>query len=243
MVHEPRSFYAQLPGAFVYPLRRNGLILLILGSVLFAILGFLSGFGGPGRGGIFSLLVTVFSTGYLFAYMQRMIAHTAQGDDELPDFPDVTEWWADILYPFFLFLGCFLVSFAPAILAGIATAGSDYAALAVLTMVALGALYLPMALLAVAVSDNFIALSPHIVLPSIFRVFVPYLVTLVFLAFLVGIGFALDTAEDLVPISQVLLKIGATFMAAFVSLYLLSVKMRVLGLLFRSYRARLGWLG
>ena len=29
----------------------------------------------------------------------------------------------------------------------------------------------------------------------------------------------------------------------FVSLYLLTVNMRVLGLLFRGYRDRLGWLG
>lgn len=29
----------------------------------------------------------------------------------------------------------------------------------------------------------------------------------------------------------------------FISLYLLVVEMRVLGLLFRSYRQRLGWLG
>jgi hypothetical protein len=36
-----------------------------------------------------------------------------------------------------------------------------------------GGVYFPMALLTVAVSDNFLALSPHIVVPSMLRVFLP----------------------------------------------------------------------
>jgi hypothetical protein len=236
------NFYRQIPGTFVYPFKRNGIILLVIGTIVFTVLDFFSGFGLPGRGGIFSLLVTVFSTGYLFAYMQKIIAHTAQGDDEMPDFPDFTDWWSDIILPFLLFAGTIAVSLAPLIVVGFLMVKSETAALAFFPALALGALYLPMALLAVAVTDNFLALSPHVVVPSIVRVFVPYLVTFLLLALLVTVRMAGGTAAGMIPLQQVALKLGAILAMGFTSLYLLTVEMRLLGLLFRRYRARLGWL-
>lgn len=238
---EEPSFYRQIPGTLVYPFKRNGIILLVIGTIVFTVLDFFSGFTLPGRGGIFSLLVAVFSTGYLFAYMQKIIAHTAQGDDEMPDFPDFTDWWSDIILPFLLFAGTIAVSLAPVIVVGFLMIKSEAAALALIPALALGAFYLPMALLAVAATDNFLALSPHVVLPSIVRVFIPYLVTFLLLGALVAVRMAGGTAAAMIPFQQVALKLGATIVMGFVSLYLLTVEMRLLGLLFRSYRARLGW--
>ena len=100
-----------------------------------------------------------------------------------------------------------------------------------------------MALLAVAVSDSFLALSPHIVLPSIARVFGPYIVAFLVLAVLTGIRVAGGVAAALIPEEQVPLQLTATVAMGFVSLYVLTVEMRILGLLFRSYRDKLGWLG
>ena len=50
----------------------------------------------------------------------------------------------------------------------------------------------------------------------------------------VGAGFGLELV-DIPVLPNVVL--------GFVSLYVLMVEMRVLGLMFRSYRERLGWLG
>lgn len=236
--HEQRSFYRRLPGAFAYPFNKSGIIMLVLGAILFLVLDFLSGFRAGIRGSLFSTLITVISTGYMFAYMQKIIAHSAQGEDELPDFPDVTEWWSDIILPFLLFTGTAVVSFAPAIAAAVVLRESEMLLPAVIAALIFGAIYFPMALLAVAVSDNFLALSPHIVVPSMFRVFVPYLVICVMLGVLVGIRFGLAIAMSFVPIPLL-----PAVVMGFISLYLLTVEMRVLGLLFNSYRARLGWLG
>ena len=239
---EEPGFYRQIPGTLIYPFKRNGIILLVIGTVVFTVLDFFSGFRLPVRGGIFSTLVAVFSTGYLFAYMQKIIAHTAQGDDEMPDFPDFTDWWSDIILPFLLFAGTIAVSLAPVIVVGFLMIESEAAALAFFPALALGAFYLPMSLLAVAATDNFLALSPHVVLPSIVRVFVPYLVTFLLLAVLVAIRMAGGAAAAMIPLQQVALKLGAILVMGFVSLYVLTVEMRLLGLLFRNYRARLGWL-
>ena len=239
---EAPSFYRQIPGAFIYPLKRNGVILLVIGTVVFTILDFLSGFKMPGRGGVFSLLMTVISTGYLFAYMQKIIAHTAQGEDELPEFPDFTDWWSDIILPFLLFTGTIAVSLVPVFIAGFWALENKAVVPLILPAAALGAFYLPMALLAVAVTDNFLALSPHVVLPSILRVFLPYLLTFLLLGLLAGLRIEGGRVSDLVPLQQFALKLCVIVAMGFISLYLLTVEMRLLGLLFRSYRERLGWL-
>jgi hypothetical protein len=150
----------------------------------------------------------------------------------------VTEFWSDILLPFLLFAGTAVVSFAPAIVAHVILRGTEMLLPFLIVALVFGAIYFPMALLAVAVSDNFLALSPHIVVPSMFRVFVPYLVVCSMLGVLVGIRFGLEVALDFVPIPLL-----PSIILGFVSLYLLTVEMRVLGLLFNSYRTRLGWLG
>lgn len=231
-VDDGPGFYALLPGAFAYPFKKNGLILLIVGGVFFLVLEFFARF---------SWVISIITTGYLFAYMQKIIAHSAQGEDEMPDFPEFGEWWSDILLPFLLFVGTFVVSFAPAIALFFLLKGEfgvDGAGLVFIAALAFGAVYFPMALLAVAVSDNFLALSPHIVVPSMFRVFLPYAVACVILAVLVAFKFGSQFLVAFLPVPVV-----PSILMGFVSLYALVVEMRVLGLLFRSYRARLGWLG
>jgi hypothetical protein len=230
--YEQPSFYRLLPGAFGYPFKSKGIILLVIGAIVFLVLEFLSSW---------SWIISIITTGYLFAYMQKIISHTAQGEDELPDFPEFGEWWSDIILPFLLFAGTFVVSFAPAIaiffLLKDDVEGSVMGLALIGTIIA-GAVYFPMALLAVAVSDSFVALSPHIVVPSMFRVFLPYAVTLLVLGVLVGVRFGAQLGMVFVDIPFL-----PGVILGFISLYLLVVEMRVLGLLFRSYRQRLGWLG
>jgi hypothetical protein len=230
--YDEPSFYRQLLPAFAYPFYKGGPLLLALGAVFFLILAV-----GERLVFILRFAIRVFTLGYLFAYMQRIISSTALGEDEVPDFPDVTEIWSDIVVPFLLFTGVTLVSFAPALAVIILL--HDHA----LFEASLGAAlvvcgcYYPMALLAVAVTDNFIAVSPHVVIPSIMRLLLPYLVGCLVLAILVGLRFGMAAALSYVPIP-----ILPTVIDGFVSLYLLIVEMRILGLLFRCYRDRLGWI-
>jgi hypothetical protein len=232
VMYEEPSFYRQLPGAFGYPFKSKGVIMLVLGGIVFLALEFLASW---------SWLIAIISTGYLFSYMQRIVAFTAQGEDEMPDFPEFGEWWSDIILPYLLFMATWLASFAVAIgVFFLFRDGNDDSTIgpAVIAAIVLGAVYFPMALLAVSVSDSFVALSPHIVVPSIFRVFVPYLVTLVFVGLIAGLQIATTIGLD-----EVKMPVLPAVVGGFVSLYLTSVMMRGLGLLFRCHRERLGWLG
>jgi hypothetical protein len=230
--YEEPGFYSRLPGAFAYPLNKSGLLLLALGTVFFLILALALRLAF-----IFRLPIQVFTLGYLFAYMQRIISSSALGEDEVPDFPDVTEIWSDIILPFLLFTGTSLVSFAPVLAVAVLLHEHDLFWPILIAVLAACGFYFPMALLAVGVTDRFLALSPHIVVPSILRVLAPYLVACLVLATLAGLRFGMAWGLDFVPIPIV-----PSIIDGFVSLYFLIVEMRILGLLFRSYRHRLGWL-
>ena len=232
VIYEEPSFYRSLPRTFLYPFNKRGMLLLAMGAVFFLIMEVVVRFAF-----IFKITIFIFTYGYLFAFMQRIVSASAQGEDDVPDFPDVTEFWSDLFHPFLLFTGTFVVSFVPAIAVAIFMRESEMILLAVITTIALGTFYFPMALLAVAVTDNFLALSPHVVVPSIFRVFVPYLAATMVLGALVAVRFGIGWALDFVPIPFL-----PSIVVGFASLYALVVEMRILGLLFRSYRERLGWL-
>jgi hypothetical protein len=232
------GFYEQIPSAFVYPFRGNGIWMLGIGTVVFSGMEVLSNLTRT----ILGFMVSVGITGYLFAYMQRIISHSAQGDEEMPDFPDFSDWWSDIVRPFLIFMAAILMSSVPTLIAAYYIGKDESFMPLIYPALALTALYFPMALLAVGITDSFVAVSPHVVVPSIVRVFVPYLLTFLLLAFLFGIRIAGGMGIEEIPSEWLPLRIVVTFVMGFVSLYLMAVEMRLLGLLFRSYRPQLGWV-
>lgn len=240
-LRDESSFYRQIPGAFAYPFNRRGMFLLALGTGFFLILAVAAKGALFFRLSIIGLLlqifIAVFTYGYLFAYLQRIISASAHGEDGLPDFPDVTEFWSDIILPFLFFAGTFVVTFAPPIAVAISMRGSEMFWPALVSTAVLCGLYFPMALLAVAVTDNFLALSPHVVFPSIVRVLVPYLVAWLVLALLLTIRVGAEVGMGFIPVPFL-----SAVVLGFASLYLLVVEMRILGLLFRAYRPQLGWV-
>src|SRR5205085_9025944 len=119
-LYEEPSFYRSLPSVFAYPFTKRGTFLLAMGAVFFMIMEMAGRFAL-----FFKATIFIFTYGYLFAFMQRIVSASAQGEDDVPDFPDVTEFWSDVVLPFLLFTGTFVGSFAPAIAAGIWLRESD----------------------------------------------------------------------------------------------------------------------
>lgn len=150
-------------------------MLLIGGTVLFSLAdaaGYVVRFAFV-IGLVAGLILTVFSVGYLFAYMQRILAASALGEDSMPEWPELTEWASDIIRPFLMFIAIVVVSFGPPFLLApvvMPFTGPSMNLPLFLSLAALGLLYFPMALVAVAVSDNIVAVSPHVVLPAIVKI-------------------------------------------------------------------------
>lgn len=219
------SFSELLAGAFVYPFKRDGLILVIAGTLFFALVGIFASF---------SFIIAIFAGGYFCAYLQKIIQSSAQGDDGMPAWPDVSSFGEEVLQPFLQFLGTFLLCLAPGIL-GIRFGPPDFKGY-FYALYLLGGLYLPMALLTVAMHDTIAALDPRIVLSSILRVPLGYAGVCVTLAAIVGVDLGMGWLANSIG-----MPIATSLLTGFVSLYLQVVAMRVLGLFYYCQKDRLKW--
>jgi hypothetical protein len=237
---QEKSFFRELPRAFVYPFRGTGVLVLAFATILFAALDFLGA-------GIIGILVKAMAIGYLYSYMQTILHSTAADDQEMPGMPAMD----DLFSGCFRLIGTVLIAFGPAmVLAYLAIAQEQpMAGIALIPALVFGALYLPMAFLAVAMKDNVMAANPLIVIPSICRVPLEYLVTAVLACGIFAARYAGDALTSAMAgesmmgtsVTMMLLLFGLRAVWAFFGVYLLTVTMRILGLLYLTKRERLGW--
>ena len=227
------TFGSLLPTAFKYPLQQNGPIILLCGTILFTLLdlarfvllkaGMMIGFP--------LLLTIVMSFGFLFAYMQNIIIATTNGDDNPPGWPEISGFWDDVGLPALRWIAIWAVCTAP----GIATMILVSLPVGIVVLL-LGLFCVPMCFLTVCVSDSLGGLNPLIIFSSIIKVPGPYLIAC--LVFLVVSG--LETiCEKMMALSP--LFIVSALVAKFVSLYGLTVEMRILGLLYLMNKEKLSW--
>lgn len=230
-----------LANAMRYPIQRHGWVLLLGGSLLLFLIDIVAAgvsMGTPATAA-FALLFGVMALGYLFAFMQRIITTTAMGEQQMPGWPDFTEVWQDLIQPFRLLWGVFGACFGPALVCWyFAYNGSDFAARLQLPLVIGGFLYLPMALLGVAMSDDLASLNPLFVVASICKVPVQYLIACLLLGIIIGLKWAVEVAmAKVIPIFALRYLISAVLL-----LYFLIVEMRILGLMYFWNRRKLGWM-
>jgi hypothetical protein len=219
------SFPTLLAGAFAYPFKRDGIVLIIGGTLFLAITSLLSSF---------FFLIALFASGYLCAYLQKIIQSSALGDESMPSWPDLSGLGPEVVQPALQYLGTFVFCLGPGIL-WFMLAPSEYKLCGYL-LLALGGLYLPMALLAVAMFDSLAAVNPMLVIPSIFRVPAAYAGVCVGMAAVMGVGHIVDVLADLIRI-PILSSIGFGLLG----LYFQVVAMRILGLFYYTQQERLRW--
>jgi hypothetical protein len=235
------SFYSRIPGSFGYPFKGSGAFVLVVCSIVSFGLGFL------GKG-LISIFATTAYYGYMFAFMQNIIHSTASADEELPGWPSID----DLGGCFLRFLGAALISFAVPIGLTIMAIFSDESTIGSTLLIPgwiFGALYFPMALLAVAMKDTPIAANPLIVVPAIFKAPLEYLVTVVLMAVILGLY---NSGDDVIGaifprgltthrMDRLFGYLACKAIWFFFQLYLLAVNMRILGLLYLTKKRKLAW--
>jgi len=253
-INAPKGFFSSVPGAFVYPFRGSGVFIMLVGMLIFVgiRLGTLMMAGGGVRGIGMGFIMSVLLGGYLFTFLQNIIHSTAAGDSEVPDLPGIN-FLEDVLLPFFRLLGLIVVSFAPAVALLIFTlaTASPMAAIGIMPAVLLGCVYFPMAFLAVATLDSVGAVNPLVVIPSILKVPLEYIVTVVILASVLiftkvgDIVLALAFPKGMLTqsVGELIAMFAVKFVWGFIGLYLLTVNTRILGLLYLTNKDKLNWLG
>jgi len=239
---EEKGFFGQLPGTLVYPFKGTGVLVLIFATILIAGLDALA---GPGFG--LNFLLKIVAVGYLFNFLQTIIHATAAGENELPGLPDF-----DGLFSGFLNLaGTVIISFGVPIGLGLWAIFGEQGGLGpfIIGTTMLGCLYFPMAFLATAMKDSALAANPLVVIPTILKVPLEYLVAAVLMAGAFGmreLGDLVMTGMKMVgystrDMSVVFMSFGLRAVWSFFSVYLLAVVMRVLGLLYVTKKHKFGW--
>jgi hypothetical protein len=236
------DFFKAIPRAFKYPFVGDGLILLIGGTLFF---GFLDAANYIARNAfqygmramtLRAVIITfILGTGYLFSFLKKVIYSTADGDQQMPDWPELSEWQADIVSPMFQFVVVSTVSFGPAIALALWLQGDSPWAVWLLAL--LGCFYFPMGMLGVAMFDNLAALNPLFIVGSALKIPKEYAVTALVFAGIIGIRWLSET----VLYWLIKVPLVPTLFADLLGLCLLIIEARILGLLYLSQKAHLGW--
>lgn len=91
-----------------YSFRGNGKYVLFFGAIISVLTDIVSF-----AGGLISLIAAVLLSGYICAVFFDIINSTATGNNEAPDFPDVSNVMEDVFEPFIHVFAVLLVSFGP----------------------------------------------------------------------------------------------------------------------------------
>ena len=234
-----KSFWASLAGSFVFPFKGAGIIILICATVAYAALNFVSG-------GIFGIFITVSIYGGIFLFMQNIIHTTTSDETEDMGFPDFSGTFGaafqlavTFIASFWLWVGLIIAKFFDV----------EIPVEALIASRILGLIYFPMALLAVAMKDSPLAANPLIVLPAMMKAPIQYSITVFFLLIVYGISTVGDMMSKTAghkamftnDMSTFFVNIGIKCALGLVSVYLLCVTMRILGLFYNASKEKLGW--
>lgn len=218
--------------AFSYPLRRDGWMMILTGALFSLLLDFLM------HAPLVGLLVLIFSAGYFGAFYLDIVSTTMGGREHVPDWPSITSFWDDIFAPFTRLVALVAISFAPLIIMAFtldaATWREWHRSPAILSGVAFGCLYFPMAVLAAQSFGSVMAALPHVVLPGMFRAMPGYLIAVAALVIAYVAGVFGQVYAVRVPYVGWLL-------TTMVALYAMMFQARVIGLIYLHKQDRLGW--
>jgi hypothetical protein len=227
-----KSFGAEAIAAWKYPLRGDGLVILIAGTIFLALSNIFQRVTF-----LFSGLAFVATTGYLLAYSQKIITSTANGEDDPPTWPDLSDFSQDILTPFFQAIGMFVLYLLPWFCSlWLLPAGEPVQWIVSGLLLLLALFLMPMAWLAVSMHDTIGALSPHLVFPSILRIPLSYLAVSLELIVLIAVNTAVSWGLD-----QLNIPVVPWLAGSFLGLYFFMVIARLLGVLYYTNREKLGW--
>jgi len=211
---------------FGYAFRGGGKYILLIGAALFVVSDLLM--FAP----VIGVLAQLFLFGYFCAIYFQVIESSATGGAEAPYFPETAHLADDIILPMFRVIAVWLVCFGPTL--AYAVFGDPESPL-LLVVLAAGVVYFPMAMLGVAVLGYFGALSPHIVLPAIFRAGGLYwLAVFVLLMLYLGLAFVEGTLASRPILSSLV--------TALLGMYVMMTNGRMLGLIYRERRDEMNWI-
>jgi len=203
--------------------------MILMGAIFSCLLDFLRHIP------ILSMVAALFSAGYFGSYYLDIISSTMIHRDEVPEWPSFHNFSDDILSPFIRLLGLYLISFAPLIaLYFLADHKASWFIPSIVAALFYGCIYFPMSALALLDFGGIGGALPHVVFPAVIRSLPGYLLPV--LVLILGVVVCVEAQEYIARIPFV-----GWFLTALIALYGLMFQGRLIGLVYRDYRERIGW--
>jgi hypothetical protein len=227
---ERSTILKSLPEILKYPFTSDGIWLLLIGTLIYLVLDFIANF---------DVRVAVVASGYLLAYLHKILVSAANGDEELPGWPDFADWWQEIVRPCLMIIWAGVISFLPLLIyLGMLYSESGDAQPSILfPLGAWGILYLPLAALAVPMSQNFIIVNPIAIGQAMVKLTGQYMFASVLLLSMIVVRYFLDNLF----VAYISVPTVPTVLTGLVTLYFLAIEVRLLGIIYYLNRRQLGW--
>ncbi|MBD3414128.1 MAG: DUF4013 domain-containing protein [Candidatus Aminicenantes bacterium] len=225
-------FWKNLGAVFSYPLAKRGTAVIFVGAMVFALLSSLPVFG--------PLLCLVFVYPFIIAYMLNIIRYVADGEEQMPGWPEVSDLWDSIFLPAFRVFFATLICYTPVMVLFILAVRSS-TALSSLSFLfgaffILGTFYYPMALISVAIYENGLApLNFPVLINAMAKMKGDYILAILSM-FVIDIIAVFVSQVALIPIPIV-----GSFVFWLVTLYFVTVQMYILGNVYYVHEHDLGW--
>lgn len=167
-------FWEDIPGLLAYPFNGKGTAVLAAASIFLAVTDVMSQINLVGA------IVALCLWGYVAAYQFDAIASAGAGKKEPPEFPEVFSLLDAMVFPFFAYLACVVVSFVPCMFVAWFTLNGTLApslgTVLMLLTFAFGFFVFPMTLMVRGLTKETSGVAnPGFVLGSIGRIFPDYL--------------------------------------------------------------------
>ena len=216
--------------AIIFPFQRSGWPILICGTLLSVLIDILSFIPLVG------IIVALFGAGFFSSYYIDIVGFTMTHNDEVPDWPSLTDFWNDIITPFFRICGLIVLSFWPVVLVPflVGTESPQFTPV-LIGVIALGCLYFPMAVIALQAFGTLGGAMPYVVIPAVIRAMPEYFLGVVALV-MVFVGCTL------VEILTAEIPVAGWVLTPLIGLYGLMCQARLIGLIYRRYEDKIGWL-
>lgn len=216
--HVATSFWSEFIGSFIYPFRKKGKLMILVGSIFFAIF-----FTIARVASLFGLPLLLILTSYLLEYMLSVIETSAYGSNDPPEFPSMNDWTEMVFGPLFLIILAAAVCYAPSVIYMFKTQSIDMV-FWILTIA--GQFIYPMMFLIIAMTGKFAAFNPFLIVSSILKAPLQYLV-------IVALFFAVSYISKMIRMFFIGFPILWFFVSEIISFYVILVQMRLLGVFYR----------
>jgi hypothetical protein len=242
----------RLGSAFGYPLAKGGLTFILVGAFILWLAEVARLFVSvvPLYGWVALIILLTFSYGWVFSYVQKIIVSCSNDEDVLPEWPEIANWSDDLVQPFLACLGVMCLCFGPAFAYSVFAAANDFVPMLYYPIFLLGAIYLPMAVVVVSLTQRVLSANPFVVLPAITKVPRDYLIVCLMFLMALGVWNGLGTLVDIFgppagkrgfAFERFMWEAGWGLPLWIVFLYLLIFCARVAGLMYRCNWRKFGW--